>query len=73
MENKIVVYRFTRRVHEQDVSPQLMWGTPDAISALNGCSPLDGSQREVTVESIEGGFYFEALDIPDLKIEDLER
>jgi hypothetical protein len=73
MNSKVVVYRFTRLVHERDVSPTLMWGTPEAIARLDGYSLLKGSQRAVPAEMLEGGFFFEAVDIPDLEIEEAQR
>jgi hypothetical protein len=68
MNNKVVVYRFTRPIDEHDVSPALMWGTSEAIARLIGYSPLEGSRREVPEDALEGGFYFEAINIPDLEI-----
>lgn len=71
MEKKVVVYRFKRLVDGRELSPEHLWGTPDAIAWLAGCTQLEGSAREVPADVLEGDFYFESFKTIDLKIEDV--
>ncbi|HET9651461.1 MAG TPA: hypothetical protein VFP36_04695 [Usitatibacter sp.] len=55
----VTVYRFSRLVPGvRDVSPMYMWGTPEAIAALD-CEPLLWTARCVNRSLLEGGFYYE--------------
>ncbi len=58
-DNKITVYRFRRTQGGRDISPQHMWGTPEAIAALPGCEPILDEPRTVHRKLLEQGFFFE--------------
>jgi hypothetical protein len=73
VSGKALVYRFENESYGRTVSPRHMLGTIDAIRALGG-KPLLSTKREVEVEELEGGFYFESFnpnDVrEDMKVED---
>ena len=58
-DNKVTVYRFRRVDEGREISPQHMWGTPEAIAALPGCEPIAESARTVHRKLLEQGFFFE--------------
>jgi hypothetical protein len=68
---KVTVYRFRcRGPHE--VSPQRMWGTPEAIATLPDCEPLPGTGRLVHRKLLEEGFFFEQVDTSYIPIDEAE-
>ena len=71
-DNWVIVYRFSCFVSGQLVSPQRMWGTPEAIASLAGCEPVEGSGRRVHPNLIEEGFFFEQVDSAFIDIEEAE-
>ena len=58
-DNKVTVYRFRRIQAGREISPQHMWGTPEAIAALPGCEVIPEASRTVTRKLLEQGFFFE--------------
>ena len=64
----VTVYRFTN-IESGGVTPQHMWGTPDAIEAIR-CVLLPETAREVPEDEIEDGFYFEQAPSVYVRIEE---
>ena len=58
-DNKIIVYRFRMSEEGREISPQHMWGTPEAIAALPGCVAIPETARAVHRKLLEQGFFFE--------------
>lgn len=69
---KVTVYRFRCLSTRPEVSPQRMWGTPEAIATLNGCEPIPGTGRLVHRKLLEEGFFFEQVDSSYIAIEEAE-
>ena len=69
---KVTVYRFRSSCGEQVVSPQRMWGTPEAIATLPGCELIAGSGRLVHRKLLEEGFFFEQVDSAYIEIDEAE-
>ncbi|HET9652033.1 MAG TPA: hypothetical protein VFP36_07575 [Usitatibacter sp.] len=68
----VTVYRFRRVGEGPEVSPQRMWGTPEAIATLDCCEPIPGSGRVVHRKLLEEGFFFEQVDASYIPIEEAE-
>jgi hypothetical protein len=68
----IMVYRFRRLGDGPVISPQRMWGTPEAIATLSACEPILASAREVHPKLLEEGFFFEQVDSAFIPIEQAE-
>jgi hypothetical protein len=58
-DNKVTVYRFRRIQAGREISPQHMWGTPEAIAALPGCELIAEPSRTIHRKLLEQGFFFE--------------
>jgi hypothetical protein len=74
MPNKppmVTVHRFQRVINGAIVSPQSMWGTAEAIAGLSGCRILEGTEREIPAEQLEGGFYFESVASSSINIDEV--
>ncbi|MGE5095123.1 MAG: hypothetical protein ACM3SO_08285 [Betaproteobacteria bacterium] len=69
---KVTVYRFRRLSDGPEVSPQRMWGTPEAIATLDRCEPIAGTGRLVHRKLLEEGFFFEQVDSAFIPIEEAE-
>ena len=69
---KVTVYRFRAVCGEQVVSPQRMWGTPEAIATLPHCEMIAGSGRLVHRKLLEEGFFFEQVDSAYIEIDEAE-
>ena len=70
---KVTVYRFrSRGAVGQVVSPQRMWGTPEAIATLADCEMIPGSGRLVHRKLLEEGFFFEQVDSAYIAIDEAE-
>jgi hypothetical protein len=69
---KVTVYRFRCSSAGPEVSPQRMWGTPEAIATLNGCDLIPGTGRLVHRKLLEEGFFFEQVDTSYIAIEEAE-
>jgi hypothetical protein len=70
---KVTVYRFRSTGAGQVVSPQRMWGTPEAIATLAQCELIEGSGRLVHRKLLEEGFFFEQVDSSYIAIDEAER
>jgi hypothetical protein len=68
----ITVYRFRSVGSGPTISPQRMWGTPEAIASLTACEPIPTSARQVHPKLLEEGFFFEQVDSSYIKIEQAE-
>jgi hypothetical protein len=68
----ITVYRFKSVGGGPCISPQRMWGTPEAIATLTECEPILSSAREVHPKLLEEGFFFEQVDSSYITIEQAE-
>ena len=69
---KITVYRFRSSASGHVVSPQRMWGTPEAIATLPGCELIEGTGRLVHRKLLEEGFFFEQVDSSYIPIDEAE-
>ncbi len=69
---KVTVYRFRSIGSGPVVSPQRMWGTPEAIATLPDCEPIPGTGRLVHRKLLEEGFFFEQVDSAYISIEEAE-
>ena len=70
---KVTVYRFRSTCGGQVVSPQRMWGTPDAIATLPQCEVIAETGRLVHRKLLEEGFFFEQVDSSYIAIDEAER
>ncbi len=69
--DKVDVYLFRWTGGEgRAYAPLHMWGTPEAIAALRGCTPVPESARKVHPKLLEGGFFFEQVDSSFVEIEE---
>ena len=71
-DNLVTVYRFRCLGAGPNVSPQRMWGTPEAIATLSDCEPILATAREVHRKLLEEGFFFEQVDSSYIPIEQAE-
>ena len=69
---KVTVFRFRSTGAGPMVSPQRMWGTPEAIATLADCEPIPGTGRLVHRKLLEEGFFFEQVDTAYIDIEEAE-
>ena len=69
---KITVYRFRSTSGNQVVSPQRMWGTPEAIATLPQCEVIPESGRLVHRKLLEEGFFFEQVNSAYIAIDEAE-
>ncbi len=69
---KVTVYRFRCASAGPEVSPQRMWGTPEAIATLPGCELIPGTGRLVHRKLLEEGFFFEQVNSSYIAIEEAE-
>ena len=69
---KVTVYRFRSTRGGPAVSPQRMWGTPEAIATLPDCELIPGTGRLVHRKLLEEGFFFEQVDSAYIAIEEAE-
>jgi hypothetical protein len=71
-DRTVTVYRFRCASRGPEVSPQRMWGTPEAIATLNGCELIPGTGRAVHAKLLEEGFFFEQVNSAFIPIEEAE-
>jgi len=62
MENNFaLVYKLVYTTNEQEVVPGHIWGTADAIEAMENCRPMYTTQRQVMAKDLDAaGFLYEA-------------
>jgi len=72
LRGRVTVYRFRSVSGGQIVSPQRMWGTPEAIATLPDCELITGSGRLVHRKLLEEGFFFEQVNSAYISIEEAE-
>jgi hypothetical protein len=70
MSTKVTVYRFTCSIPGHAITPRYMAGTREAISRLEGCSPIEESARVIDMKLLEEGFFFEDAPYAFQPIED---
>lgn len=68
-DKKVAVYRFRKVEGGREISPQHMWGTPEAIGDLGG-EPIRESERLVHRKLLEAGFFFEQAPANYIDIEE---
>ena len=66
---KITVYLFSRQDGGREVGPRHMWGTREAILALENCVIREDTARQVPAGQVDGGFFFDIPESVSLKID----
>ena len=72
-DHNVTVYRFARIVNGLHLCPAHMWGTIEAISGLDRCTPLLETARRIHRKLLEGGFFYEQTPTAFHYIEEVAR
>lgn len=60
-----------RIVGGREIRPRHMWGTREAIAALDGGILLEETAREVDASQVDVGFFFDIPESVSLDIDDI--